>query len=297
VIDIETINAFLEVAKLGNMSIAAKNLYVTQSAISQRISSLEAHMGQTLFIRKYGGMELNRHGLELLDACKNLKKNITIFNDLILERKNIVKGHIKIITVSSFIDYVFPGFLKKFFGEYDDVKFTIDVHTSGYIEEGVYNGNYDLGIIVGECKKKSLESIKIMENRVYMVCSKDHPLAKKSQITDDDLKGTKIIWHSEKVSRTVKQVSKKMGFRSIEQAGDIYLSDMESCKIYAMQGLGLAFVADNHIKEELRDGKLVKLADFVLDKPAHLISRNEQYQSNLIRIFRDKFVSYCKKID
>lgn len=295
-IGIETINAFLEVAKTGNMSLASQNLYLSQSAVSQRISSLEAHMGQTLFNRKYGGMELNRHGSELVGACKNLKKDIEFLNDWMDAQKNTVKGHIKILTVSSFIDYVFPAFLKKYFEKYRDVKFTINVHTSKHIEKSVLCGDHDLGIIVGECKKRSLESTRLMDNRVYMVCSKDHPLAKKSSITDRDLRDTKIIWHSEKGSRTVSQVAKKLGYRSIDEKGDIYLSDMESCKIYAMAGLGIAFISNNHMKKELGDGKLVKLGNFVLDKPAHLISRKEHYQNAVIRTFKEAFIKHCRAL-
>jgi DNA-binding transcriptional LysR family regulator len=215
-------------------------------------------------------------------------------DDWVNRHKNQVSGHLKIATISSLIGHVFPKFLKLFFKKYPKVKFTINNSTSKYTEEGVLNGEYDVGMIVGECKKNSLKSLKIMDNRVYMVCAKDYPLAQKKKWTRADLEKVRLIWHSEKTSRTVSQIWRKLGLRSIDELGGLYLSDMESCKNYALQGLGVAFVADEHMRSELAQGKLIKLGNFLTDKPIYMISRNDKYQSYLIKIFKEEFIQFCK---
>ncbi|PIR20302.1 MAG: hypothetical protein COV45_07060 [Deltaproteobacteria bacterium CG11_big_fil_rev_8_21_14_0_20_47_16] len=293
-LDIETIRAFLEVAKTENVSIAAKNMSVTQSALSQRIRSLEQTLGQSVFTRRYGGLELNGFGNEFLSACQNVQHDIAVLDDWINRQKNLVTGHIKIATISSMIGHVLPKFLKTFLAKYPSVRFTIDNSTSKYIEEGVHDGNYDIGMIVGECKMNSLKSLKILDNRVYMVCAKDYPLAKAKKLTRANLQKSRLIWHSEKTSRTVTQIWRKLGLQSIEELGGLYLSDMESCKNYALQGLGVAFVADEHMRAELANGKLVILGKFLTDKPITMISRNDKYQSFLIKTFKEEFIQYCK---
>lgn len=293
-IDIETIRAFLEVTRTGNVSVAARNMHVTQSALSQRIRTLEHTLGQSVFVRKYSGLELNSFGNEFLAACKDVHHDIEVLDDWVNRRKNEVNGHLKIATISSMIGHVLPHFLKIFFQKYPSVKFTIDNSTTKFIEEGVLNGDYDVGMIVGDCKKHSLKSLKIMENRVYMVCSKDYPLAQKKKFTREDLEKSRLIWHSEKASRTVTQIWRKLGLRSIDDLGGIYLSDMESCKNYALQGLGVAFVADEHMRAELAQGKLVILGNYLSDKPICLISRNDKYQNHLIKIFKEEFIQFCR---
>ena len=294
-IDIDHIRSFLEVAKTGNMSLAAKNLFVTQPALSQRISALEAQVGQSLFVRSRGGMQLNRFGEDLLSVCSALARDLEVLNDWVKAQKGVVSGHVRIATVSSFIGYVFPNFLKSFFVDYPDVKVTINVMTSRFIEEAVADGSHDMGIIVGACKKQSLLTSKLMGNRVFMVCNKTHPLAKKKRVTDADLRSARLIWHSEKRSRTVMQIAKKLGFRSMEEGGDIFLSDMESCKIYALNGLGVAFVSENHMQRELKNGDLVKLTNFVLDKPAYLVTRKDPYQSAVNTTFQKALIAFCRK--
>lgn len=294
-IDFETIRSFLEVAKTHNVTTAAKNMRVTQSALSQRIRALEQILGQSVFVRKYSGLELNSFGTDFLAACKDIHHNIEVLDDWVSRQKKEVNGHLKIATISSMIGHVLPQFLKEFFKKYPSVKFTIDNSTTKFIEEGVLNGDYDVGMIVGDCKKNSLKSLKIMENRVYMVCSKDYPLAQNKKFTQADLEKSRLIWHSEKSSRTVTQIWRKLGLRSIDDLGGIYLSDMESCKNYAVQGLGVAFVADEHMREELAQGKLIKLGNYLTDKPIYLISRNDKYQSHLIKIFKEEFIHFCKE--
>lgn len=293
-IDIETIRSFLEVAKTHNVSVAAKNMRVTQSALSQRIRALEQTLGQSVFVRKYSGLELNSFGNEFLEICKDVRHDIEVLDDWVSRQKKQVNGHLKIATISSLIGHVFPKFLKPFFSKYPNVKFTIDNSTSKYIEEGVLNGDYDVGMIVGDCKKNSLKSLKILENKVYMVCAREYPLAQKKTITRADLEKARLIWHSEKTSRTVTQIWRKLGLRSIDDVGGIYLSDMESCKNYAVNGLGVAFVANEHMRTELAQGKLVILGKYLSDKPIYMISRNDKYQSHLIKIFKEEFVQFCK---
>jgi DNA-binding transcriptional LysR family regulator len=64
------LDAFLEVARVGNFSRAAENLHVTQSALSQRIKNLEEDLGLTLFIRDPAGARLTESGQEILRYCQ-----------------------------------------------------------------------------------------------------------------------------------------------------------------------------------------------------------------------------------
>jgi len=64
------LDAFFEVAKTGNFSLAAKSLHVTQSALSQRIKNLEGEVGTPLFIREKQGARLTESGERLLQYCR-----------------------------------------------------------------------------------------------------------------------------------------------------------------------------------------------------------------------------------
>ncbi|MFH1728690.1 MAG: LysR family transcriptional regulator [Pseudomonadota bacterium] len=297
-LDINLIKVFMEVTKTGNILRASKNLRITQPGVSQKIKQLESHLGESLFIRKRSGMELNHAGNEFLLICNNIKNELDRLDNWIINKKPEVSGHIHITTVSSFITYVFPKFLKIFFEKYPEAKFTVkDARISEHVEENLIKGKSDIGIIIGRCKKDSLKIQKLSENHILMVCSKDYFLAKKKNITRDDLDKARIFSHAEAHSRTSKFIAKELGYPSEKDFGDIFLNDMEACKAHVLEGLGIAFVAKMYIKDELKKGKLVALPGFNMNRPAYIVSRNEKYESPLLKIFKKEFVDYCKDLD
>lgn len=67
----DQLDAFEAVARLGNFSVAARELHITQPALSRRILSLEGAVGAQLFIRKSTGVELTRTGSKLLSFVQS----------------------------------------------------------------------------------------------------------------------------------------------------------------------------------------------------------------------------------
>jgi DNA-binding transcriptional LysR family regulator len=130
-----------------------------------------------------------------------------------------------------------------------------------------------------------------------MVCSKDYFLAKKKKIGADDLAGAKMILHTDKKSRTYANICKSLGLSPATMLGVLRLPSMDDCKYYALKGLGVAFIAEMYVRDELRDGRLVRLPGLSMRSPVSLISRNEKYESPAISAFKEAFVEHCRKMD
>lgn len=296
-IDINMIMVFLEVAKAGNISTAAANMHVTPSAISQKMKILETRLGKCLFVRKRQGVELSRHGTELFEICQNLQKDVKQINDIFDSRDAKLGGDITIATAAGLLSYEMPGFIRTFLDEHPDVFITFkDVPSSAAVEEKVQNGQCDLGFIVGKCKKMSLRSLLLIpNNRILMICSSQHALAKKKKISKGDLLSTRLIWHGNYQNRMFHDVSKQLGMKLYEVKHRLCLPDMESCKKHVLTGLGISFISEMFIKDELRSGKIVALQGFKMNRPVYLISRNEKYESLSISTFKKSLIDYCSK--
>jgi len=246
-LDINLIQVFLEVAKTGSISRASKNLRVTQPGISQKIKLLEAHLGESLFNRRRSGMELNESGKEFLSICTDLKQNLDYLEAWSMNKKGRIKGHIHVSTISGFINYIFPKFMKRFLKKYPDVKVSVDVGVSAFVEEDVLKARSDVGVIIADCKRESLRIQRLCGNKIFMVCSPNYYLAKKKRVTKKDLEKARILMHADTHSRSVKALSTKLGFSSEKELGDVFLNDMEACKAHAVEGIGVAFVANMHM--------------------------------------------------
>lgn len=296
-IDMNLLNTFIEVAKTGNLSIVAQRLFITQSALSQRVKTLEGQIGKSLFFRRKTGMELSKTGQELFAICKELTRDLTKVNNWIDIQKQYKGGIITISSISSVITHVLPDFLKDFLPKFDDLSVTIEQNVSSVIEEDVLSGRVDLGLISAKCQKPSLKAIRLFErHEMMMVCSPDY-LAKRKTIDVKDLSNEKIIWYAAKRSRGLKRICQRLGIKYHKGIGDIRLPDMESCRLYALKGLGIAFLGKMTVFDDMKQGNLVEIPGFDLAPGMYLISRREEYEPPAISSFKSEFTKFCHELD
>lgn len=297
--DLNLINSFLTVAKTGNINRASKLLSITQSALSQRITSLEAQVGKCLFLRKRYGMDLSPLGKEFLEICNKLNSDLQQATNWLMTKKETVGGEIKILTTYGPFTYLFPNFLKSFLNKYPAVRISCtSVSASAIVEEDVLTGKCDVGLIVGNSQKPSLKIQHLFANNiVYMVCSPDYFLAQKSRVSAKDIRQATILLHSDKRGRTLQSILKKLNISSYDTHNIMLVPDMESAKALALKGIGVGFVANMYIQKELKDKKLVALPNFEIKASFNLISRDEKYESPAVTVFKKEFVEYCRGMD
>ena len=123
---------FYEVAKTGNISRAAKELYISQPAISKAISKLEDNLEVTLFTRNSRGVHLTEEGellfthtkaaFEFLDRGEKELKRIRDFNI----------GQLRIGVSTTLCRYILLPYLKAFIDKYPHVKITIESQATAH---------------------------------------------------------------------------------------------------------------------------------------------------------------------
>lgn len=143
----EQLEYIKEVVETKSMSIAAKNLHVTQSAISQSISLLEKEFGIQLFKRSRNGTIPTDEGksiiakiLEVLIKTEELKEEIQALT-------TSYNGELKIATVPSIFMTYLPKTLSKFKKDFPQIKVTIIEMDNPEVMEEVTHNKVDLGLI------------------------------------------------------------------------------------------------------------------------------------------------------
>lgn len=297
-LDVDMIRSFMAVIKAGNLTTASKMIHITQPALSRRIRLLEDMIGKSLFLRKKSGMELSADGNEFLVICKELNKSIDQVDNWIKNKKGHLGGFVRISSISGIITSILPGFLRSFTQRYTDIKFSIVENVSATIEEGVLNGAFNLGIISGRCTKQSL-SIRalFLHNDLVMAAAPEFLKKFKKEVTARDIPSDDLLWYANVRSRGARNIAKKLGAAYFDSIGNIQLTDMETCKIYAFKGLGVAIVSKLMILDDVRDGLLDVIPGFSIKVPIYLISRNEKYESPLLTKIKEELFDYCHKID
>ena len=117
---------FYEVAKAGNISKAAKELYISQPAISKAISKLEDSLGLSLFTRSSRGVQLTSEGEILFEHAKEAFDTLSRGEQELKRIQEFDIGHLRIGVSNTLCKYVLLPYLKTFIDQYPHMKVTIE---------------------------------------------------------------------------------------------------------------------------------------------------------------------------
>lgn len=213
--DITQMHYFITIVECGcNLSVAAKRIHISQSALSQFITQFEKNEEIELFIRKNGrldgltssGKRVYRYALDIVDMHKEME-------DTIRKEAAKQKGTIRIGLPSLVLTVLFTNFFSKFIVENPDIKIEIVEEGSYELKRLFYEKDLDYVVLVAptDLDPKSYEEhvIQIDEYIAYM--NPNHPLSNKETIKWKDLDNFKIGTFKESfvTNRLVKEKIRK----------------------------------------------------------------------------------------
>jgi len=194
------LDAFKEVAKTENFSEAANNLYVTQSALSQRIKNLEKDLSLTLFIRTPSGAVLTEQGLRLLRYCQTKDSlESELMGDLKVQNSKELSGVLRVGTYSSVYRSVILPALSSLITKNPNVSFEFVCAKMNELPSMLNRGEVDLITLDYELKKSNLEKVKLGAEKLVLIASKKKSLRENTFLDNDsnDL-ATEIFFKNQK---------------------------------------------------------------------------------------------------
>lgn len=251
----ETYYVFYIVAEYGNISKAAKKLFVSQPAVTKSIKNLEENLGIKLFNRNSKGVQLTEEGKVLYEYVKNAYIQIEKGEKIVKQLKNKSKGVVRIGISNTLCKYYFMPFLKGFHEKYPDIKIEITNRVTLETLELLEKGSLDCAIVSKvegiSSNLKFEELLKIQD----IFVSKEKPI--KSVFPLEDLKKFPMLF-LEKKNATRKYIDEYLLKNNVDLEIDIEISSMEFLVEFAKIGLGVASVIENFVVDELAKKELYK---------------------------------------
>lgn len=263
-VNLELYRIFCEVAKYKNLSKAAENMYVSQSAVTQSIKKLEDQLGGKLFFRNKSGVELTPEGNNLYeyvkDSIEKMSNAENIFSQYInLERGKIRIGGGRVLTEK----YILPS-LMDIIKEYPNIEISMSRLPGGESLKKVANGELDLAILnMNEKTNKyanvEMSFLKKLDSRYIVFANKEY-IDKNNIKSKEDLNDKNIILP--KTRNVVERFEKYCMDKNITMYNKIEVQDAELIKKMICNGCGIGFSAKEYIDDEwLKDNDIV-----ILDK-------------------------------
>lgn len=186
--ELRQLQYFVRVATTLNFSEAARNLYVTQSTLSQQIKQLEDEFGTTLFERDSHSVSLTENGARLLPLASRTLQDAKDCVDQIRDLRNIVSGELLVGVTYSFCPLLTET-ISNFIKEYPGVKLTIFSESMSELMDKLRKREADFVLAFKPVEEyDDIESFTLFEDKLSVILRKDHPLAARDTLSIEDIR-------------------------------------------------------------------------------------------------------------
>lgn len=269
---------FYTVANAGNISKAAKELFISQPAISKSIQKLEENINCRLFVRSSRGVALTEEGELLYSYVKNAFETLTLGEEKLHRSIELGMGHLKIGVSSTLCKYLLLPYLKEFIKHYPHISISISCQSTYETLRLLKDDKIDIGLIVKPESQKNIRFDFLEEIEDIFVATKDYMKNLKARgVTKNHILQSSTIMLLDKKNITRQYIDDYLTEHHIQVQESIDISDMDLLIEFAKISVGVACVIRSFVKDELSDGLLVEIP---LDVPILKREVGFAYRSN-----------------
>lgn len=251
---------FYEVAKAGNISKAAKELYISQPAISKAIGKLEDSLGLSLFTRSSRGVQLTSEGEILFEHAREAFEALERGEQELRRIQEFDIGHLRIGVSNTLCKYILLPYLKTFIDQYPHMKVTIESQSTVQTLNRLEQQKIDLGLVAEPSLRKDLSFIPVMDIQDIFVSTRAYlENLYLREGPDTNIFETGNIMLLDENNMTRHHVDEYMGENAIFPHQILEVTTMDLLIEFAKIGLGVACVIRELVQKELDTGVLVEI--------------------------------------
>lgn len=251
---------FYTVANAGNISKAAKELYISQPAISKSIQKLEESLNCKLFSRSSRGVILTDEGNLLYDHVKEAFETLSTGEDKLKRSIELGVGHIQIGVSSTLCKYMLLPYLSEFIHQNPHISISISCQSTNETLRLLDDNKIDIGLIGKPEVLKGLtfDHLSDIEDTFVATPAYLENLAERGIEKEEVLEhATLMLLDKNNVTR--RYIDDYFQENLINVSDTIDISDMGLLIDFAKIGVGVACVIKSFVSRELSKGKLVEI--------------------------------------
>ena len=251
---------FYTVAKTQNISKAAKELYISQPAISKSIQKLEESVGCKLFSRSSRGVVLTDEGKLLYEHVSEAFETLTMGEEKLKRSIELGVGHLKIGVSSTLCKYLLLPYLKEFIRQNPHISISISCQSTNDTLKLLEDNKIDIGLIGKPENLKNIHFDFLEEIEDIFVAAKDYLRNLKARgIQKDHILQSSTLMLLDKNNMTRQYIDDYLQENQIIIKDSIDISDMDLLIDFARIGVGVACVIKNFVREDLENGTLMEI--------------------------------------
>ncbi len=276
---IETLKVFCDLVDLQSFSLAAERNFITQSAVSQQIRSLEERFERRLLERVRGRREvkLTSAGEVFYRESKLVLDSYDQLNESMRSLVGTIGGTVKVATIYSIGLHEFPPRVREFMTKFPSVKIDLEYSRTTRVVRDVLNGLVELGVVAFPEPRRGLTIVPMQSDRLVLICPVDHEFGDRTVIEAKDLKGRDFVLFERDIP-TRKAIDRILRKKNVEVRKVAEFDNIETIKRAVEVGFGLAIVPLPSVADEEKNGQLhiVNFTEKEWVRPVGVIYRSDR---------------------
>lgn len=276
---IETLKVFVDLVDMQSFSLAAERNFITQSAVSQQIRTLEEKFKRRLLERVRGRREvrLTAAGEIFYRECKNVLASFDALNESMRGLVGKISGTVKVATVYSVGLHELPPKVREFMSKFPAAKIDLEYSRTTRVVRDVLSGAVELGVVAFPEPRRGLTIVPMASDRLVLICPPDHEFAEREQIKVTELQNQDFVLFERDIP-TRKATDKILKSYGVEIRKVAEFDNIETIKRSVEVGFGVAIVPHPSVIDEERNGQLaiVDLAEKDWIRPVGVTYRTDR---------------------
>jgi LysR family transcriptional activator of glutamate synthase operon len=247
--------AFKTIVETGGFTKAARQLHLTQSALSHQIKSLETQLRTPVFARLGKRVVLTQAGEVLLRYTAPALQQLLEAQQEIATLHEPGHGRLRVSAATFTCYQILPHVLREFRVSFPHVELLVAAEYTDKAVQGLLSGELDLGIFVQPHSTDGLHIEPLSQDELVVIVSPQHPWARRRHVQWTDL-ATQVLITYNRASETFQMVQRELHNRGITTQETMEVRHGAAVMEMVKVGLGVALIPLWVVREDVQAGSL-----------------------------------------
>lgn len=255
--EIRQLKAFVAIAETKTFTAGAREMNITQAAISMQIRQLEESVGLPLFTRTPRRVILTEAGELLLKRARQILREHDAAIAEIAEIAGAEHGRLRIGSASAmFATVQLPAILEQLKNRFPNAEITVISGTSSRLIDKILHGEIDMAFVSLPVETHNIQTDLLFSDEIVAIANPNHLLAKEKSITAETLGGEQLIL-GEKGGNTRRMIDEFFASAGVKPNVVMELSRQEAINKMVENKMGVGIAGAKTVSGEIREKRLV----------------------------------------
>ncbi len=255
--EIRQLKAFLAIAEAKTFTAGARQVNITQAAISMQIRQLEESVGLPLFTRTPRRVILTEAGEMLLGRARKILREHDAALAEIAEIAGAEHGRLRIGSASAmFATAQLPAILERLKTAFPNAEITVSSGTSQTLVDKIQHGDIDIAFVSLPVQTSNVQTDLLFSDEIVAIASPQHTLAKEKYISAAQLAGEQLIL-GEKGGNTRRMIDDFFAAANVKPNVMMELSRQEAINRMVENQMGVGIAGAKNVSKEIREKRLI----------------------------------------